>query len=183
MWTATAQGFFSAVQHRDDPNLLVVRTRDHADAATLMAWYAAWRTDMAKITHALTRKPTPQEGPRPAITTYAWSDYPWRVIMPRSAWGAFLAESVEDLDYGNFKDAVKQTQGADRATVYGKVWQALLALEDLDPMGRRPTFQEDEPWDLYDTQEDRADETWEDRFLDFIDPAPSDVSRYLEVNE
>lgn len=184
MWTATTRGFFSAVQHRDDPSLLVVRTRDHSDAQTLVAWYAAWQTDMAKIAHALSGKPAPVEGPAPAITTYEWSDYPWRVIMPRSAWGAFMAETVEDLDYGNFKDAVKHEQGADRAGVYTRVWSALLALEDLDPMGRRPKVQEDEPWDLYDDWEARTDEpfTWEDeRWQDFVatDPSPAEVTRYL----
>lgn len=188
MWTATTAGFFSAVQHRDDPSLLVVRTRDHADAEHLVAWYAAWQGDMAKIEHALKGHAVPLEGPMPSITTYAWSDYPWRVIMPRSAWGAFLAETVEDLDYGNFKDAVKARQGADRAGVYSKVWQALLALEDLDPKGRRPQVQEDEPWDLYDDWEARTDEpfTWDDeRLADFIatDPTPAEVTAYLDGME
>ena len=179
MWTATTQGFFSAVQHRDDPRLLVVRTRDHSDAQTLMTWYAAWRSDMAKVLHALSGKPAPVEGPAPAITTYAWSDYPWRVIMPRSAWGAFLAESVEDLDYGNFKDAVKERQGYSRAEVYAKVWSALLALEDLDPWGRRPVAQEDEPWDLWDQ---RREEPWEGEDDAPMDPSPADVTRYLGEN-
>lgn len=191
MWTATTRGFFSAVQHRDDTDLLVVRTRDHGDAETLVAWYAAWQADMATISAALNpdTAPAPLEGPRPAITTYEWSDYPWRVIMPRSAWGAFLAETVEDLDYGNFKDAVKHEQGADRAGVYTKVWSALLSLEDLDPMGRRPQVQEDEPWDLYHDWEARKDEpfTWDDERDqdDFwqADPTPAEVTRFLEAQE
>lgn len=137
MWTATTRGFFSAVQHRDDPSLLVVRTRDHSDAQTLAAWYADWQSDMTKISAALNpdAAPSPPEGPRPAITAYEFSDYLWRVILPRSAWGAFLAETVEGLHYGNFKYAVRCEQGADRAEVYSRVWSVLLALEDLDPMG------------------------------------------------
>lgn len=182
MWTATTRGFFSAVQHNTDPSLLVVRTRDHADATTLRDWYAAWQTDMARIQHALTGKPAAVEGPAPTITTYEWSDYPWRVIMPRSAWGAFMAESVEDLDYGNFKDAVKARQGADRAGVYSNVWAALLRLEALDPMGRRPEAypEDDEPWDLY-APEDRDEPLDGDDFS--WDVSPAEVTRYLEAQE
>lgn len=190
MWTATTRGFFSAVQHRDDPSLLVVRTRDHADATTLRDWYAAWQTDMAKIAHALSGKPAALEGPVPAITTYEFSDYPWRVIMPRSAWGAFLAESVEDLDYGNFKDAVKHTQGADRAGVYANVWAALLRLEALDPMGRRPEYDErDEDWDRYYEWLDRQADADEgaDQPLDLDEGWPevtsAQVTAYLEDQE
>lgn len=194
MWTATTRGFFSAVQHRDDPSLLVVRTRDHADAATLRDWYAAWQADMAKIETALKGQPVALEGPTPTITSYEVSDYPWRVIMPRSAWGAFLAESVEDLDYGNFKDAVKATQGADRAAVYANVWAALLRLETLDPLGRRPEYDErDEPWDLYDDWERRQDEpfpTFSDLDLSSLDEdedwpevTAAQVTAYLEDQE
>lgn len=188
MWTATTRGFFSAVQHRDDTNLLVVRTRDHSDAATLLAWYAAWQTDMAKINHALTGTPSALEGPTPAITTYEWSDYPWRVIMPRSAWGAFLAESVEDLDYGNFKDAVKKAQGPERAGVYTNVWGALLRLEDLDPKGRRPAIPEDdEPWESYYDWEARHDHLHplddDDDPWAHHDPTAAEVTEYLERHQ
>lgn len=185
MWTQTTRGFFSAVQHRDDPDLLVVRTRDHGDATTLVKWYAAWQADMAKIGHALSGQPVPLEGPMPTITSYEWSDYPWRVILPRSAWGAFMAETVEDLNYGNFKDEVKKAQGADRAQVYSRVWSVLLTLEDLDPMGRRPQVMEDEPWDAYYDWEARNDAPLDMDWQDFMaqDPSPSEVTAYLEAQE
>lgn len=179
MWNATTRGFFSAVQHRDDTDLLVVRTRDHGDAETLVAWYATWKDDLAVFNGN-----TQDLLPVPAITTYEWSDYPWRVIMPRTAWGAFLAETVEDLDYGNFKDAVKAQQGADRAQVYSGVWSVLLRLEDLDPKGRRTApIEDDEPWDSYYDWEARTDEPyvpWEDQGTD---PTPAEVSRFLEAQE
>lgn len=131
MWTMTTKGFYSAVQHREDASLLVVRTRDHADAERLEGWYADWMDQLAAHdTTAVIGMPDP------AITSYDHSDYPWRVILPRTAYGAFLAETVEDLDYGNFKDAVKANQGHDRAQVYSSVWSVLLRLEDLDPDGR-----------------------------------------------
>ena len=164
MWIATTRGFFSAVQHRDDASLLVVRTRHHADALALESWYAQWLTDM----DALDAPPAVRKGlPVPAIVSYERSDYPWRVILPRTAWAAFLAESVEDLDYGNFKAAVADRQGPEREHVYHAVWAALLRLEDLDPMGRAPEpMPDDEAWAEYDdwatrdTQEDPEGTTW-----------------------
>jgi hypothetical protein len=134
MWAMTTAGFFSAVQHKTDPSLLVVRTRDHGDAARLEDWYVNWCADLLSLTSEV-----PDSVPMPEIGVHEWSDYPWRVIMPRTAWAAFMAEQVEDLDYGNFKDAVKATQGAGRANVYGAVWANLL--ERLDPRGRQePTY-------------------------------------------
>jgi hypothetical protein len=177
MWTATTRGFFSAVQHRDDQGLLVIRTRVKADAAHLETWYAAWRASLEAL------DPSATDGlPTPQIVAYAVSDYPWRVIVPRSAWGAFLAETVEDLDYGNFKDAVKDTQGTDRAQVYSSVWAALLRLEDLDPDSeRRGWYDEtDEPWWMYDDDAEVTedpDEFWE------TDPTPAEVTAYLEAQE
>lgn len=132
MWTMTPTGFFSAVQHKTDPTLLVVRTRDHGDAERLEDWYVNWLSDLAALGQAMPAAALPM----PEIATHEWSDYPWRVIMPRSAYGAFMAEQVEDLDYGNFKDQVKAVQGPMRANVYGSVWAALLRLERLDPKGR-----------------------------------------------
>lgn len=148
MWTMTTRGFFSAVQHRDDADLLVVRTRDHSDAEHLNDWYQDWLNELAAIDtlEAVAMMAVAS----PEVVQYPHADYPWRVILPRTAYGAFMAEAVEDLDYGNFKDAVKTTQGPDRAQVYGSVWAALLRLETLDPMGRDA----ETPWAPEDDLED-----------------------------
>lgn len=161
MWTMTPRGFFSAVQHRDDPTLLVVRTRDQSDAYHLRDWYEGWRNVLAAV---VAMKPADLASPEPAVVAYPVSDYPWRVILPRTAYGAFMAESVEDLDYGNFKDAVKKVQGPERANVYTSVWSALLRLEDLDPNGRRPKALDDSDWGPYDTWETQGadDVDWDD---------------------
>jgi len=169
MWTMTPRGFFSAVQHRDDPTLLVVRTRVRADADTLVEWYATWAQNLialhAKMDDLGVDLPSAQEAlPDAEVTTYDWSDYPWRVILPRSAWAAFMAEAVEDLDYGNFKDAVKKVQGAARANVYSGVWSVLLRLESQDPQGRRMNQALDSDWGPYDAWEDEQgdDPDWND---------------------
>jgi hypothetical protein len=166
MWTMTPAGFFSAVQHRDDPTLLVVRTRDRSDADHLVDWYATWAQDLIAL-WADTKMAGDPGIPDAEVVAYPVSDYPWRVIVPKAAWAAFLAEAVEDLDYGNFKDAVKKAQGPDRAMVYTNVWSALLRLEDLDPLGRRPKALEDSDWGPYDAWEtssthDDGDLDWDD---------------------
>ena len=40
-----------------------------------------------------------------------------------------LAQLVTDLDYDNFKNAVAERQGAERAALYGVVWRELLRLQ------------------------------------------------------
>lgn len=126
MWIASTTGFLSAVQHRDDPRLLVVRARVKADLEPLRAF-----VDRA-------------EGAPPEVLSYQFSDYPWRVIAHRALVAAFVAEAVQAIDYGNYKDAVAERQGKPRAAVYGRVWGAMLDLERLDP-DRRP-LPTREPW-------------------------------------
>jgi hypothetical protein len=188
MWVITTKGAFSAVQHRDNPDLLVVRTRDHGDAERLEAFYQDFLDETAQAAWVEVTLP---DYPSAEILAYEVSDYPWRVIMPKTAWDQFLSEAVEDLDYGNFKDAVKAVQGKDRARVYTRVWSALLELEDLDPMGRRPlsTFADTEPWDEYDRWEtgEPSPITWDD-WTDYLsaarrDPSPSEVTAFLEGAE
>lgn len=122
LWIITTHGMFSAVQHKTDPNFLVVRSRVKADALHL----AQFVLDVGD-----------SEAPeaKDLLVTYEHSDYPWRVIMYRDTFASFLATQVHQdlLNYGNFKDAVKARQGAQRAATYSKVWTALLALQDNDP--------------------------------------------------
>lgn len=183
MWMATTRGFFSAVQHNTNPNLLVVRTRDRSDAESLKDWYQGWIEDTADS--AVGDGRAPAEMPDATITTYEFSDYPWRVIMPRTAYAAFVLEAVVDLDYGNFKDAVKATQGPDRAGVYMNVWSALLRLEYLDPFGRNEPTWDDEPWDEYDAWEDTQEgAVWDDEDdeddLVVENPTPAQVTAYVD---
>lgn len=164
MWIMTPSGFFSAVQHNDDPTLLVVRTRDHSDAETLLGFYVAHRTSLLNQAEraAAAGQPFPMpEMPEPAIVQYDHADYPWRVITPKDVWGRFVAMQAMTIDYGNFKDAVKERQGADRARVYSAVWSDLLALEDLDPMGRERTAWE--PDDDLEVWENTFGTKWGDR--------------------
>ncbi len=119
MWITTLDGYYSVVEVRDNEDRLFVRARDRRDLDRLLdrlPWrFRAWR--------ALAGWPGPTHTPD--------ADYPWRVLMSRSAVGGYLARAARDLDYGNFKAAVHATgvRGPKRARIYGRVWDNLLDLE------------------------------------------------------
>lgn len=112
MWLFTENGFFSAVEHRDSEDLIVIRARDEADLISL------------RIRHGLSGKLHPiikQEG----------SDYPARIIMHRATWVGVVSTEAANISYGNFKNRVKEVQGEDREHVYHKVWAVMLEVERM----------------------------------------------------
>lgn len=108
MWLITTDGFFSAVQDRDDHDAVFVRARVRDDAEQLAV--AVGST---------------------VIETPA-ADYRFRVRMTKRTWSRYLADRAAEVDYDNFKNAVAVRQGSRRAKVYGDVWAVLLRLQDRD---------------------------------------------------
>lgn len=123
MWIINELGMYSAVEHSDDPALVVVRSRVIADAERLAAWANAYEgcEDHEIIETELT-------------------DYPVRVIMTKSAWGGFLYDSAMSIDYGNFKAHIDKIQGRERELIYSSVWSVLLRLERFNPRVRRGSY-------------------------------------------
>jgi hypothetical protein len=109
MWTATKDGYFSAVQHRDQPGRLLVRARDSKDLEAVRGK----GYDIGRII---------------AMTD---ADYPYRALVEKAEWGRYLADSAAGIDYGNFKDAVYAADPA-RAKVYLGAWRELMHIEDDD---------------------------------------------------
>ena len=103
MWTITRNGFYSVVQDRDDPDVLLVRSRHAADAEHL---HDATGAD---------------------IIATPWADYPYRSRLTRDQWTQFRTSETEQVTYDNFKDSV--TDDA-RHRTYTRVWNTLLELED-----------------------------------------------------
>lgn len=117
MWVVTTQGFYSVVAHRDDPDRVLVRARTREDIEAL-------RGQIPDL--------EPFEDPD--------ADYRWRAVVERSAWARALAELGEAIDYDNFKSAVGDRQGRERARLYGRIWGELLSLQsfgEADRAGRR----------------------------------------------
>jgi hypothetical protein len=105
MWLMTTDGFFSAVEDRDDEGVLFVRARVRADAENLAAAVGG----------------TVLETPA--------ADYRFRVRMTKADWALYVAACATGIDYDNFKNAVATRQGPARARVYGEVWGVLLRLQ------------------------------------------------------
>lgn len=110
MWLITPIGFFSVVRKPTDTKnkTLTVRARVRSDLEALQAQYL------------------PELGP---IQESAVNDYRFRAVAPQAAVAAAMARLAETLDYSNFKDAVKQRQGAARAHLYHGVWDVLYRLQ------------------------------------------------------
>jgi hypothetical protein len=110
MWVFTIHGFYSAVENRDDPTTMLVRCRDREDAQRLADWLG--EDDLPiEVRH------TPD------------ADYAYRMVVPRLLFGNYLMSAVMDIDYTNFKSAVAERQGHDRADIYLDVWQVMLDLQ------------------------------------------------------
>ena len=107
MWIMTTDGFFSAVQHRDEPNILLVRARSRRDLEALSERIALHPSKILSTDNA---------------------DYPFRVLIPREKWAEYLMSASEDLTYPNFKSAVGKTN-PERAYIYHDVWSALFEIE------------------------------------------------------
>jgi hypothetical protein len=106
MWLLTAQGFYSVVAHRDDPDKLLVRARTREDIEALSEQVPSLE---------------PFEDPA--------ADYRYRAIASRAEWLVAVAQLVTEIDYDNFKNAVAARQGSERAALYGVLWQELLRLQ------------------------------------------------------
>jgi len=109
MWIMTTDGFFSAVQKNpSDPNTITVRSRSRNDLVNLLAVSGLDKT---------------------ISNSQGKSDYPFRVVMTKGEWAAYLSEAAERLDYDNFKNAIaKENKG--RSRIYGYVWGELISIED-----------------------------------------------------
>lgn len=113
MWLLTPTGFYSAVT-APDRDQLQVRTRTAEDAERLI--------DAVFVDADYAR-----------IIVRRHADYRHRVLLSREQWADFVAGQAHAIDYGNFKHAVAQRQGHDRARVYADVWAALYRLQS--PVG------------------------------------------------
>lgn len=96
MWVFTNQSFLSVVQHRNDSNTLLVRSRIAGDIERAIPTAEVFEGDCC--------------------------DYRYRAFVPRAAFVEFLDRSVEEIDYVNFKDSVPERK---RKAAYMRVWQVM----------------------------------------------------------
>jgi len=112
MWLQTNIGFFSVVEHRENPDLVLIRARAREDLENLCeqaAEAAEGFDDRFIIEDRL-------------------ADYQWRLIAPRDAWVQVLTNLTNDIDYDNFKTAVGE-KNKDRASLYLNIWTILRRIQ------------------------------------------------------
>ncbi len=130
MWLFTETGFVSAVQHRTEDNTLVVRARDRISLLPLVEAYGV------------------------EIKTDKYTDYPYRVFLPKESFAAWVTDSIKFLEYGNFKNQVAITRGKEFAHTLGSVWSTMLDTEDEEARSRYT--QADMDWETTYANEGKA---------------------------
>lgn len=101
MWVFCSCGFFSAVEHRCDSSLVMIRARFDGDLEKLLKKYDI-KADVLKT---------------------ACADYPFRVTISKDQWANAVKSEAESIDYDNFKSSVHE--GTARDTAYLRCWSAL----------------------------------------------------------
>lgn len=113
MWVMTQDGFYSVVAY--DPS----RTDGHpVEGEDLVVVRARAREDLEVF------------GKVADIIDSPTADYPFRVVIERTEWQAYLERAADEIDYTNFKSRVSKRQGHRRHDVYMKVWGALHGITD-----------------------------------------------------
>ena len=107
MWLFTTQGFYSVVAHRTDRSKVIVRARAREDLEALR-----------------------EQIPSLRIFEDTDADYRYRAIVEHEKLVAAVAILAASIDYDNFKNAVAERQGHDRAHTYMGVWAGMRELQD-----------------------------------------------------
>ncbi|MGA7397434.1 MAG: hypothetical protein WBW62_08315 [Solirubrobacterales bacterium] len=120
----TDRGFYSVVDKGQTEGELCVRARVREDLERLcelepMAKYAV------------------------GIQESEFGDYRCRINVSRKDWEEAARLLAESIDYSNFKDAVKERQGSERARVYMDVWTALYELQRAVRLPRKRQAESD----------------------------------------
>lgn len=101
MWIFCKLGFFSAVQHRDKSETLLVRGRFHGDLERLLD---SLSPEDREICSPVTETPN--------------AEYLYRMEMPKRVFAKVAAEIAEEIDYDNFRKTVHEGNRRPRDLAY-----------------------------------------------------------------
>ena len=101
MWIFLPKSFISVVQKPGDTDTLTVRARIKGDIESVF--------------------------PQAKVVVNQGTDYKYRARVPRAAVAQVLHDQVMNLDWSNFKGAVKAKK---RHDAYMNVWSAMYAVQD-----------------------------------------------------
>lgn len=125
MWIMTPRGFYSVVQHRDEPAKVLVRARCKQDIDALADLIPA----------------------KPFQTPVA--DYNWRLVCTAAEWTHALTVLSSEIKYPNFKNAINDDK---HHRAYSEVWGVLLTALD-DRHTESDSRWQDDNWADYDLWE------------------------------
>jgi hypothetical protein len=100
MWICFNDGFVSAVEHRDQPGMLMVRARRKEILGSLF--------------------------PDVQVIEGGSSDYHYRVVVPNWLFAQVVGERISDISYPNFKDSVED---GELYSLYHQFWQLHVAYQ------------------------------------------------------
>ena len=103
MWIFSTSGIYSTVQHRDDPEKVIIRARVKSDLVALNG-----------IHHCGKIVRSPQ------------ADYPFRIVASKLDWLCALHMLGRRTTYPNFKSAIKDKR---RHDLLLRIWRMLQELE------------------------------------------------------
>lgn len=104
MWIFTKKGFVSAVHHKDNPAMMVVRARDRSHLEALFPGYPIINIDFA--------------------------DYPHRIEITKISFIDWTAQQAEAIDYPDFKSSLTDQK---YKAVCSEIWSVAHRLEMPDP--------------------------------------------------
>ena len=114
MWTVTVDGFYSVTAFDERRGIPARCRRARRGAGS--------REGRPRAPLAIrSSRRDPRDSP---------SAYPFRIVCRRDEWARYLAASVDEIDYLNFKDRVAQRLGKRRHDVLLSVWATLRRLEE-----------------------------------------------------
>lgn len=126
MWMITNRGFYSAVQDKKDPNVIVIRARTDRHLDALM--------DLLP------------KGTKISKNEGRSTDYPCRVRVSAAEWIRIAGVLASEVDYTNFKDSVERGKRGKALThakydhsVYMSVWGVLRRLTSTREMREQDT--------------------------------------------
>lgn len=124
MWLYTVDGFYSAVQDRVNPGIIMARARELED-----------------LERMILRLNRAGHWPGVTIMTTTGTDYAFRVFIPRETWELYVRLVTSAIDYDNFK--LRATpEYDDRHEAYQRVWEIMAAWQEgqIKPRIWRPSF-------------------------------------------
>lgn len=102
MWLFTQRGFFSIVQHKGNPAVLIVKARVKGDIEKY------W--------------------PEAVIERNEEFDYLYRTNLPREAVEPVILQIVKDINYDSFKGSLEDKR---RYAWYVRVWETLCMMQTV----------------------------------------------------